>query len=123
MPAKPPGVSGNVVYDNVLANSNLRESEYKPVGEAVGTQSDTTFSRNRVFADRSAAAAALGWTDPHRTLKTYLQSRGVSVTSTDGFPEYFVEATKQRRGQWRSEWTSKEILNYFRNGYSMSPLP
>jgi len=117
------GVSGNQVYDNVLLNSNGRESEYKPVGEAVGTQANDVFSRNRVFADRSSAASALGWTDAHRTLKTYLQSRGVAVTSTDGFPEYFVEATKQRRGQWRSDWTAKEILNYFRSGYSMSPLP
>ncbi len=117
------GVSGNQVYDNVLVNSNGRESEYKPIGGAVGTQANDVFSRNRVFADRSAAAAALGWTGAHRTLKTYMQSRGVSVTSTDGFPEYFAEATKQRRGQWRSEWTSKEILNYFRSGYGMGPLP
>jgi hypothetical protein len=117
------GVSGNLISDNVLVNSNLREFEYKPIGGAVGAQSDDTFARNRIFADRSAAAAALGWSGAHRTLKTYMQSRGVAVTSTDGFPEYFAEATKQRRGQWRAEWTSKEIVNHFRSGYGMLPLP
>ena len=117
------GVIGNSVYDNVLVNSNLRESVYSPAGAAVGTTTDTVFSRNRMFADRSAAAAALGWTDANRTLKTYMQSRGVVVTSADGFPEYFNVATQQRRGRWRAEWTSTELVNHIRTGFAMTPLP
>ena len=69
------------------------------------------------------AMRAMGWTGAHRTLKSYMQSRGIPVTSVDGFPEFFAEATKQRRGQWRSEWTSRGILNYFRTGYGMKALP
>jgi len=117
-----PGIRNNSVFDNTLINEKSRESEYLPTGLALGTTSDTAFARNRMFTDRAAAAMALGWTGPNRTLKTYMQSRGVTVTSTDGFPEYFQRATQQRRGQWRPDWTSKELVNHMRTGFAMTPV-
>jgi hypothetical protein len=47
----------------------------------------------------------------------------VAVTSADGFPEYFNEATQMRRGRWEPQWTSKAIVNYFKVGFGMEPLP
>jgi hypothetical protein len=117
-----PGIRNNSVTDNTLINENLVEGEYLAVGAASGTTSDTAYARNRMFTDRAAAAAALGWTGANRTLKTYLVSRGVTVTSTDGFPEYFQRATQQRRGQWRPEWTSKELVNHVRTGFGMTAI-
>lgn len=118
-----PGVRGNVASDNTLINSALLASEYNTVGAAVGTATDTLYQRNRMYADRAQAAAALGWTAPDRTLKTYLIANGVNVTSSDGFPEYFAQATAQRRGQWREEWMARPMVNYIRGGFGMAALP
>jgi len=117
------GVKSNTVANNVLVNSNPKESEYLPIGAAVGTASDTVFSGNKLFADRTTAAAALGWSGADRTLKTYMLSRGVTVTSADGFPEYFQAATQQRRGRWVADWTSSQLVNHFRTGFAMTGLP
>ena len=46
----------------------------------------------------------------------------VTVTSVDGFPEYFNAATQMRRGQWKAEWTGKAIVNHFRSGFGVAPL-
>ena len=117
------GVKNNTVADNILLNAKGKESEYVPMGTAFGTTSDTAFSRNKLFADRTAAAAALGWIGADRTLKTYMQSRGVTVTSADGFPEYFRAATQQRRGRWVADWTSTPLVNHYRTGFAMTALP
>ena len=116
------GVRGNTVSDNILVNSKLSESEYVPTGAAVGTTTDTAFRSNRVFVSRAAAAAALNWTGPDRTLKTYMLSRGIAVKSADGFPEYFQLATLQRRGQWQPDWTAKDLVNHVRAGFAMTPV-
>jgi len=116
------GVRGNTVSNNALINASLRESEYLPVGTALNSAPDTAYQGNRIFANRAAAAAALGANGADRTLKTYLAANGVAVKSADGFPEYFERATQQRRGQWSPIWTSREIVNYFRAGFGKSPL-
>jgi hypothetical protein len=118
-----PGVKGNTVSNNVLVDSTLRASEYKPVGGAIGTSTDTIVQANAVYADRAAAASALSWAGPDRTLKTYLAANGVAVSSTDGFPEYFAQASQQRRGQWQAKWTSHELVNNFRSGFGKSAMP
>jgi hypothetical protein len=118
-----PGVRGNEATDNVLLNTRLRESEYLPVAGAVGTTPDTSYQRNQLHADRMAAASKLGWTDPDRTLKSYLVSKGLPVTSADGFPEYFERATQLRRGQWTPDYTSRAINAYIRTGFGMPAEP
>jgi hypothetical protein len=118
-----PGVRGNEATDNVLLNTKLRESEYLPVAAAVGTTPDTSYQRNQLYADRTAAASQLGWTDPNRTLKSYLLSKGLPVSSADGFPEYFERATQLRRGQWAPDFTSRAINAYIRTGFGMTADP
>jgi hypothetical protein len=117
-----PGVKLNTVTNNVMI-SPVGVSAYKPVGAAVGKTNDTAFSGNSLYANRAAAATALGWANPNRSLKTYLQANGVTVTSNDGFLEYHALATKLRRGQWQPQWTSKAIVNHIRTGYNLTALP
>jgi hypothetical protein len=114
-----PGVRDTVASDNVLITDKLREGEFTPIGAAVGTLADTAFTSNKVFPSRAAAAAALGFPAPDRTLKTYVQANGVTVASSDGFPEWFAKATAQRRGQWRPEWTARPLVNHIRAGFGM----
>ena len=120
---QPPGVKGNVVSNNVLVSPSGTATAYVPVGAAVGTSNDTAYSGNTFYASRAAAASALGWVNPNRTLKTYMQANGVPVTSIDGFPEYFGVASQLRRGQWQPQWTGKALVNYVRSGFGVPALP
>ncbi len=118
-----PGVSGNTVTDNVMISPSGQATAYGPVGAAIGTTDNTSYSNNSLYASRAEAATAKGWPNPDRTLKTYLQSAGVTANSVDGFMEYFDLATQMRRGTWRPEWTGKAILNHVRTGFGMTGLP
>jgi len=117
------GVKRNKVNNNILINAGGKVWRYVPSGAAVGTTNDTAFSANAMYTSRANAAAAQGWPDANRTLRTYMLSNGVTVTSADGFPEYFDKATKMRRGQWPAAWTSKALVNYTRAGFNVTPLP
>ena len=119
---KYPGVTRNTVRNNVLINAGGTEWEYVPQGPAAGTKNDTVFKGNKIYASRQKAAAALGWTGPDRTLKTYMRSLGHEVKSADGFIEFFTEAKHQRKGNWRKEYTARALVNYFREGFGMQPL-
>lgn len=118
-----PGVTGNTVDSNILVNTSMSEWENDPASSAAGTFNDTVFENNTLYTTRSEAASDQGWPDPNRTVKTYLQGLGYTVNSDDGFLEFFNEAKLQRKGNWRSEFTSKYLLNYFREGFNMEPLP
>ncbi|MBL0729609.1 hypothetical protein [Piscinibacter sp. HJYY11] len=118
------GVLGNRIENNIFLSGSASESTYTLRGTrlASGDPAASSFAGNRLFSSRGAAATTLGWPAQQRTLKTYLQSRGVNVTSDDGFPEYFELATQLRRGQWRMEWHSRSLNNYFREGFGMRPI-
>lgn len=117
-----PGLVGNSVRDNVLINSKGSAWIYSPFPAANGTTHDTSFLDNTIYTSRAEAAAALGWPDPDRTLATYMKSLGYTVTSADGFDEFFAEATQQRKGYWRPEFTARGVINYMREGFGMPLL-
>jgi hypothetical protein len=117
-----PGITNNSVYENVLINSGGRQHIYQPRAVAISTKSDTQVQRNSVLVDRNQGIAQLNWKDPNRTLRTYLLSKGVTVASDDGFPEYFEIATRMQRGKWDTTWTARNIVNYFRSGFDMPVL-
>lgn len=119
------GIAGtleNNLINNILINGNKNISEYvwKPNTDLI--QDSTVYVDNRVYKTRSEAGKDLAWVDPDRTLKSYLQSIGVTVESDDGFIEFFNEAIKQRKGYWREEYTARPIVNYFREGFGQSLL-
>jgi hypothetical protein len=120
---KPAGVKGNELTNNVLVTPSGKATAYVQVGAAVGvTTDDTKNVGNKLYATRTAAATALGWTDPNRTLKTHLQASGIAVNSGDGFIEYYNAAIQMRRGQWRTELTSKALNNHVRAGFNMAAI-
>jgi len=113
-----PGITGNTISNNILINSNLVKSSNDPNPSAIGTVNDIVFSNNEIFSSRTEASLAHNWTDSERTLKTYLESIGYSVSSSDGYMEFFNEAKLQRKGFWRNEFTSKSINTYIRDGFT-----
>lgn len=84
---------------------------------------DTSVTNNRPYTTISAAIAAEGWTDPYRTLKKYLQARGVTVTSTNGVTELLAIAKGMRRFTWRQDMQAKRVVNYIRDGFGQLALP
>ena len=77
---------------------------------------------NREYLTMAAAATAEGWIDANRTLKTYLQALGISVTSSDGLIEYVSIVAGMRRGTWRKDMQAKAIVNYIRQGFGKPAL-
>jgi hypothetical protein len=116
------GVKDNSVTNNVLVSSSGKVSAYDPVGAAVGTTNDTVYSGNKFYKSRTEASTAMGWNNPNRTLKTYMQATGATVTSNDGFIEYYNQAIQMRRGQWRDDLTGKAINNHIRSGFNMTSI-
>jgi hypothetical protein len=81
------------------------------------------YTGHKIYPSLDAAATALGWTNPNRTLKTYLVANGVSVRSPAGFPEYFALATGLRRGLRQPKWSGTAINNHVRTGFGLTALP
>tara|TARA_Y100000310_G_scaffold345693_1_gene468362 strand:+ start:12692 stop:15256 length:2565 start_codon:yes stop_codon:yes gene_type:complete len=118
-----PGIKNNIIQNNVLINLNKEEWRYVPIGDAVEVNSqDTQFIDNTLYSSRDEAGDALDWEDPDRSLKTYLESIGVDVTSDDGYMEFFDESIQQRKGYWREEFTARPLVNYMREGFGMDEL-
>ena len=115
-------VTANSIRDNIITNSKGIEWEYLPKGAAIGTGNDTQFRNNTLYSSREEAATAEGWPSSDRTLKTYLEHIGHSVTSSDGFLEFFMEARQQRKGYWREAYTARNVVNYFREGFGWDAL-
>jgi len=118
-----PGVTNNQIVNNILINALNSDWAYRPATAAVGTTNDAHVADNTTYLNRDAAARALGWKDPNRTLKTYLETLGYTINSDDGFIEFFNEATQQRKGYWRAELTAYPLVNHIRDGFSMDALP
>lgn len=117
-----PGVTNNQIVQNVLINAKSVESRYVRSTSEAPVSHDTMIATNRMFVSRAEAAVALGWPDPNRTLKNYMIMLGYSVTSDDGFLEFYGQAIQQRKGNWRPEFTAKSVVNYIREGFNMPPL-
>ncbi|MBS3088481.1 hypothetical protein J4402_01745 [Candidatus Pacearchaeota archaeon] len=114
-----PGLINNTIYNNTIVNANGVEYSYVPMYGAEGTTQDTTFEGNKVYFSREEAGVAMGWLGHNRTLKTYLQSLGISVNTDDGFLEFFYLARQQRRGNWQYDYTSQAINDYIREGFEI----
>lgn len=123
------GLIGNILATNVIshpvtASNSKRVTLSAPAGVTASTTTDTTYTSNRLYASLAAAIAAESWTGATRTLKTYLQSLGISVVSTsDGCAEYYAAVTAMRRGNIDTNlWSGKKIANHIRAGRGMAAL-
>jgi len=117
----PPGVTGNRIENNVVINNRENLVRYDRASTSAPLTNDTRLIGNKMFRSRQEAAVANAWPDSERTLKKYMLSLGYTVSSDDGFTEYFNVATKMRKGNWSEELTALAIVNYFREGFGLSP--
>ena len=117
-----PGVLNNTITQNILINKDAIPYRYATFPAAVGTVDTTIMNNNTMYTTRASAALAEGWPFPDRTLKSYMEDLGFTVTSADGYIEFFNEAIQQRKGYWRKEFTGRALVNYFREGFGMPSL-
>jgi hypothetical protein len=112
-----PGIVRNTVRENIIVGA--AEGGCNVSGRLGATCPDTAtvYTGNTLYASQAAATSGQGWPAPNRTLKTYLEDIGVTVSSSDGFDEYFVLATQMTRGNWRRDLTAKYLVNYIRYGF------
>ncbi len=122
------GVVGCTVSDNAVSNqlttgNSTRKNYGIPTGNTAPNSTNTSYTSNRHYATIAAAKAGEGWLDETRTLKSYLQSLGVSVTTDDGAQEHYNAVT----GMWRGNmdyniWSGKKITNWIRAGRNLPPI-
>lgn len=74
------------------------------------------------FAHSNMAAASEGWPDPNRSVRSYLESRGLPVSTPDGVLDFLEDCSRQRKGFWRESCTARAVVNYVRAGFALPPL-
>lgn len=118
-----PSVVGNSFTNCKFVSTNTVPLKYDPRYNGPAT-TDTAYVNCTTYNSRSAAATANSWTGTDRTLKTYLQSQGITVNSIDGVHEYVGLVSTMHRGNWAAneKWTAKPIINYVRAGWGMATL-
>lgn len=137
-------IVGGIVYPQgvgINGTSFTGNTLIKPAADAVEYYTTTTYitnptapttsgavvSGNTEYLTRATAAAALGWSNPDASLKTYLQSLGATVESIDGAGEFCAlvmgddpTRTAMRYGQWDGRLNGREIGNHVRAGRGMA---
>lgn len=118
-----PATVGNSFENCKFISSNAAPLTYDRRYDGPLT-SDTAYNSCTTYTSRSQAATANSWTDTSRTLKTYLQSIGITVNSIDGVHEYVQNISLMHRGNWTAneKFTSKPIINHVRTGWGMPAL-
>jgi hypothetical protein len=99
-------------YDNYYYSTADEDSWFSGQGEKF-----LSLSEYRNYSgDMSSVAEARDYTDPERTLETYLASLGYD-TDMDSFVALL---TQQSKSNWRTELTADVINDYIRNGFCIS---
>lgn len=123
-----PGLSGNVFTNNVITavditSNSRRVTTFAPTGVTGSATTDTAYSSNRLYTALATAKSTEGWTDETRTLKSYLQSIGQTISTADGVQEFYNLVIAQQRGTNSvALWDGRKILNHLRAGRGMSAL-
>ncbi len=122
------GIVGNTLLNNVFSNqlttgNSSRKAFGIPTGNTAPNSTNTAYTTNRYYATIAAAKAAEGWADETRTLKSYLQLLGYTVTTDDGAQEHYNAVTSMRRGSMDyNVWSGKKIRNHIATGRGMTAI-
>lgn len=115
-----PSLTDNKVLGNDAICSTSPIPVYTPLPNASTTlaplTTDTVTTGTTVYPNRAAYAAAKGGVDPTRTLKTYLQSLGTTVSSIDGVHEFVEIAKTLDRFNWPEQYSARAINRYIQQG-------
>ncbi len=100
--------SGNKYYSGAVANKLFKQD---------GTS--MSFSQwSSATGDSGSKVEQLAFPNPGRTSADYAASLGFNRS----FDAFITEARKQRKGYWRTAFTSLAINNYIREGYGLDIL-
>jgi hypothetical protein len=73
--------------------------------------------------EKDAKFQKIDYPDSGRSIENYMRKLGYRGTDEELYARFFAEARKMRRGAWRTEFTTREINEYFRAGFGMGRLP
>jgi len=73
--------------------------------------------------EKDAEFQKIDYPDSGSSIENYLRKLGYRGTDEELYARFFAEARKMRRGAWRTEFTTREINEYFRAGFGMGRLP
>ena len=115
-----PSLTGNKVLNNDAICTTSSTPVYTPLPNPATTlaplTTDTITLGTTMYSSRANYASFKGASAPERTLKTYLQSLGVTVSSFDGVHEMVSIFNAMDRNNWPSQYSAAAINNYIRTG-------
>jgi hypothetical protein len=65
----------------------------------------------------------IDYPDPQRSIENYMRGLGYRGADEQLYTKFFAEVRTMRRGAWRTEFTTRRINEYFREGFGMKHLP
>lgn len=116
-----PSLTENRVDDNDFIGTSMAQQYTSLPADAplAPLTTDTVLAGSTTWNTRAAYAAAKGGADSERTLKTYLQSLGITVNSIDGVHEAVAIFKTMDRNNWPTQYSAKSINNYIRAGLGL----
>jgi hypothetical protein len=116
-----PSLLNNKLRNNSVITTSPISVTYTPMPVSPGTPvapltTDTVSTGNVAYTSRSAYASSHGGSEPSRTLKTYLQSVGITVNSIDGVHEMVGIFNSMDRNNWPAQYSAAAINTYIRQG-------
>ncbi len=116
-------IANNAISHQTTTGDSKRKAYGIPTGNTAPNSTNTTYTTNRHYATIAAAKAGEGWLDETRTLKSYLQMRGLTITTDDGAQEHYNAVTGMWRGNTDYElWSGRKITNWIRAGRNLPPI-
>ncbi|MFT6709508.1 MAG: hypothetical protein ACJATF_004375, partial [Flavobacteriales bacterium] len=108
--ASPPGVSllNNTYYSTSPNPPTLWSNGWFQIGSSV-----TSPQWVAEMSDPTSLLEQVNYSDPSRTIETYMTSQAATPTLT----AFMQEAIEQRKDYWRNEYTSYTVNCYIREGF------
>ena len=114
-----PSLVGNKIRNNGVITTSPVSATYTALPRAPVT-TDTLVSGNVAYSTGVDYANTHGGVNSARTLKTYLQSVGVTVTSIDGVHEAVAIFNTMDRNNWPAQYSAAAINSYIREGFGFT---
>jgi hypothetical protein len=101
-----------------LGNVTLRNNDFVEITKTVYINSQDVHIDSPVEQLRTAMVSSSGWSDPDRSVASYMASIG----GTRSVGDFLQKALSRGTGYWDARYTALPAINYIRDGFGKSPV-
>jgi len=102
-----------------LSEIEVRDNQYFSSKQTPFSPGDTFAGWQSFTEDEGSFFGPAGFPDPERDIESYMASIGNPQPGyQDSLEAFLLEARKQRRGNWRDDYTTGAVVDYIRGGFN-----